>query len=315
MSKERLAKGKNKNSKSSQSYEILSQNGLNFTNFNSFTNINCPTLQYDSPKPLNTNNCVNPDFILSIKKINSKDETTITKGFQMLEELIQKENNEICINYVAEISDLYEKLLYHKSFFIRKRAHEIIGIYGAKVMKAISPYLNIILPHLFLGISDKQEVIHNEAKNAFNKIFTTDKAKNKIYHKYLPSVIKYYSNILNTMNEKDEYIRDRLYSTIYNSISYFIRELPDDIYEELLNNKNEGFELIVTSKLFKKLSTNDSNALIDSYLNLIESCLERKFLIVTKNDSNIIQMLIQGMNKYCSFVKYWNIIITFIKEY
>lgn len=119
-----------------------------------------------------------------------------------------------------------------------------MGLYGAKVKKGISPYLDLILPHLFLGITDPQQRIQEDALKSYQMIFTTDKAKETIYQKYTKSLLKYYNKILMNTNSYDKNIVDRLTISIYTSLSFLINNLPQTVFDEISSNKSEGFELV-----------------------------------------------------------------------
>lgn len=119
-----------------------------------------------------------------------------------------------------------------------------MGLYGSKVKKGISPYLDLVLPHLFLGMADPQQRIQEDANKSYQMIFTTDKAKETIYQKYTKSLLKYYNKILTNINNYDKNITDRLIQSIYTSLSLLINNLPQTVFEEISSNKNEGFELV-----------------------------------------------------------------------
>lgn len=84
MSKNRKGKGVNSSSKSEQSYNLLCESGTGMLDFSSVTMINCPTLQNVSPltsSPSQLSPMSNPEFLVALKKISAKDDTTITKVY------------------------------------------------------------------------------------------------------------------------------------------------------------------------------------------------------------------------------------------
>lgn len=143
-----------------------------------------------------------------------------------------------CNIFLEEWSFVFNKLFYHNNSPLRKLLFVAHGQFGSKIRKHFlkSNLFSSVLVTWVLGINDPHANIAKEALDALVLVIPEKKSL-EVWNFYCSHLVCKLIDFYSTIENRDEIIRERLYSSFFSSLLFLLNQINDksalDIHEKI----------------------------------------------------------------------------------